>query len=186
VLIEGWVVLDPTLSLALASAATMVAATVTLPILSTYSSTRIWWTMLARGQYTTRGITIDVCFAFLALAVVPCAWATALPRVSRPDLALAAFAIGSWFALRTAGPALLAHDVVAREQWGMVTLAVLGLALGVVGTYLARGRRVALLAGLPLVALAVRTLDTSGAAFALVAVSLAVSVAVTRPHRVAL
>lgn len=174
-----------TLSLAAVSAATMVVATVTLPILSTYTSTRIWWTMFSRGEWTTRGSTIWACFALLVLAVLLCAWATARPRVTRSDLILSAFGVGSWLALRTAGPALLAHDVLRHEQSGLVVLVALGLALAVVGTYLARGRSLALLAGVPLVALAFRSLDTTGAALALVAISLALAVAVTRPGRMA-
>lgn len=174
-----------TLALAGASAATMVAATTTLPILSTSSPTRIWWTMVGRGEWTTRGVTIDVCFALLVIAVALCARATPLPRVAKFDVALAAFAFGGWIALRTAGPALLAHDVASHGAWGMATLGALGVAIAAVGTYLARGRAAALLAAIPLMALAVRQFDSTGDAVALVVVSLALTLVVARPGRVA-
>lgn len=182
-----------TLSLAAISGVIMATATITLPILSTYSSTRVWFQMLEKGEFTTRGVTVEMFFAFLALSLIAVAVATRLPRLTWRDGALAAFAVGGWYALRTAGPVLLRHDVVAHTSLGVITLVVMLLALATVGTFLARGHKLALLAGVPLIALALPSLDHVGTAIALAAVAVALAVgavalssALRRPHPVAL
>ncbi len=60
------------------------------------------------------------------------------------------------------------------------------VALAAITTRLALGNRLALVAGIPLVALAVRSLDQTTFAFCLVAISLALLVVVARPRRMLL
>lgn len=166
----------------------MATATITLPILSTSASTRIWFHMLERGSFTTRGFTVYLFFAFLALSVVAAAAVVLAQRTraTRRDVALAVFAVGGWFALRTAGPVLLRHDVVAHQNWGAITLVVLLVALGAVGTFLARGHKLALLAGIPLIAVALPSLDHTGIVVALAAGAVALGSVLPRSHAIAL
>jgi hypothetical protein len=182
-----------TVALAAISGAIMATATITLPILSTSASTRVWFRMLENGVFTTRGISVETYFAFLALSLIAVAVATRLPKITWPDGALAAFAVGGWYALRTAGPVLVQHDVVAHDSWGVITLVVMMLALATVGTFLARGHKLALLAGVPLVALALPSLDHVGIAIALAAGAVALAAGAValgsvlrRPHPLAL
>jgi hypothetical protein len=175
-----------TLSLAAISAATMIAATVTLPILSLYSSNRVWWRMLERGSFTTRGDTIYVFAFFALLAVLAAALATARPRVTRLDLKLTAFAIGSWLVIERAGPTLLAHDAGGGHPTVLVVVIAVSIALVAVLVQVARGSRLALVAGLPLAALAVRGLDrtTLGLILALASIALLAALsAIARPQR---
>ncbi len=162
-----------TLALGAISAATMIAATVTLPILSIFSSTDQWWRMLLRGTFTTRGITIYLFGAFLVVALALLARATPRPALSRRDLQLTVVAVGSWFALRHAGPALLVHDDVTHSAWGAVTLIMLAAAVATISTFVALGRAHAWLAALPVLAVTLRSLDHTTLALGVAAVSLA-------------
>jgi hypothetical protein len=161
-----------TLSLAAVSAATMIAATVTLPIISIFSSTHVWWHRLEDGTFTTRGIRIYLFAGFAVLAVLVGARATPRPHVTRRDLVLAALALCGWYAVSRAGPAFLGHDDRSRQDWGLTVLIIAGVALAIVVTFVARGRWLALLAGIPLIALAARPFEQETFAFILVAVSL--------------
>ncbi len=177
-----------TLSLAGVSAATMMAATVTLPILSIFASTHVWWRMLEAGRFTTRGVTIDLFAGLAVLALALVARATPRPRITRRDFQLAALALGGWFAVSRAGPAFLGHDP-SRHELGLVALVAAGVTMAVVCSSVARGRQLALLAGIPLVALAAPALDRTTQALIMVVVSLLVLEAVRRyrpPDRVAL
>lgn len=172
-----------TLSLAAVSAATMIAATVTLPILSTGASTRTWWRMLEAGKFDTKGVTIDLFVAFVALAIAAAVAAAPRPRITRLDLKLTVVALTTWFAIRRAGPALLAHDIAARDAWGLATVIVLLVALAAVAVHVARGDRLALVAGLPLAALAARAFDQTTVALCSAAISLVLGIALARPRR---
>jgi hypothetical protein len=117
--------------------------------------------------------------------LVLAARATPRPRVTRRDLELAAVGLGSWFAFYQAGPALLAHDTSSQRGWGIVTLIMLGIAVAAVATSVARGRHFAWLAGIPLVAVAVRPLDHTTLVLVLAAVALALLTALGRSTRIA-
>jgi hypothetical protein len=172
-----------TLSLAAVSAATMAAATVTLPILSTGSSTTVWLKYVEKGHFSTPDLNVAV-FAFLALlAIVVAARATPRPRVSRLDLELAVIGLGSWFVIRRAAPALFAQDLASGNVWGLAALIVLGIALTAVITRVARGSRLAWLAAIPFVALAARRFDDTTLAFCLAGASLALLVLLGRRTR---
>lgn len=172
-----------TLALGAVSAATMIAATITLPILSIFSSTHTWWTMLAHGTFTTRGITVYVFAAFLLIAAILLVRATPRPAVSKRDLQLAVVAVGSWFALRHAGPWLITHEHALGGTWGAVTLLTLAIAVGAVATFVALDRAHAWLAVLPLLAVALRSLDQATLVFVLVAISFGLLAALSRSHR---
>jgi hypothetical protein len=172
-----------TLMLAVASAATMAAATLTLPILSIQSSTRVWWNMLSSGHFGTPDANVAVFAVLAASAIVLAVRATPKLSLSRRDLELAALGIGSWFALRSAGPTLLGHDHVTRQAWGMVVLIVAGLVITAVITRVARGHGLAWLAAVPVVALAARRFDHTTVALVLLAISVVLLVVFARTRR---
>ena len=169
-----------TLALGAVSAATMIAATITLPILSIFSSTNEWWRLLARGTFTTRGITIYAFAAFLLVAAIALIRATPRPALSKRDLQLAGVALVSWFALRHVGPALLTHQHATDGTWGAVTLLTIAITAAAVATFVALDRAHAWLAVLPLLAVALRSLDRTMLVLVSATVSLAVLAALTR------
>lgn len=178
-----------TLSLAIISAATMATATITLPILSTRWPTSTWWKLLGKGSFSTHGLNVELCAVFLALGILAAARATPRPRVTRLDLELTVLGLATWLAVARAAPRLLAHDIAAHQTLALGALIVVGVAVTVVIAYVARGKELVLLAGLPLVALAMRRFDHTTLAFSLAAISLALVftlVRVARPRRVAL
>jgi hypothetical protein len=103
--------------------------------------------------------------------------------VTRIDLELAALGVGSWLAIGRAGPALLHNDLSTGHVWGLTALLVLGVVLAAITTRLALGNRLALIAGVPLVALAVRSFDRTTLTFCLVAISLGLLVVLARAPR---
>jgi hypothetical protein len=173
-----------TTALATVSAAMMTLATLTGPILDTGVSTHTWWVRLQGGHFTTSYASIAVFGLFVVLAVLAAARATGKPRFARLDLELAVLGLGGWFAVARAGPALLAHDLSTGEAWGLAALLMVVVALAATITRLASGHRLALIAGVPLVALAVRSLDHTALAFSLVAISLGLLVVLARARRV--
>lgn len=175
-----------TLTLALVSAMMMTLATVTGPILATSVSTHTWWLRLQLGHFRTPVVTVVVFALFATLGIAAAVRATPRSRPAPVDLKLAALGLGFWVAIGRAGPALLHSDLTSRNVWGLVALIVLGLALAAIVTRLALGNRLAWLAGIPLVALAVRSLDHATFTLCLVAVSVALLIALARtPPRVA-
>jgi hypothetical protein len=172
-----------TLALAVVSAIMMILATLTGPILATSVSTHTWWLRLELGHFRTPTVTVWVFGIFVALAILAAVRASPRPRVTRIDVELAALGIGSWLAIGRAGPALLHSDLSSGHVWGLAALLVLGVALAAITTRLALGNRLALIAGVPLVALAVRSFDHTTLTFCLVAVSLALLVVLARTRR---
>jgi hypothetical protein len=172
-----------TLALGTVSAMMMMLATVTGPILDTAVSTHTWWRRLELGHFRTPQASVWVFGVFVVLAILVAIRATPKPRVTRLDLELAALGLGSWWAITHVAPALLAHDLSTGKAWGLTALVVLVVALAAIITRLALGNRLALVAAIPLVALAVRSLDQTTLAFCLVAISLALLVVVGRPRR---
>ncbi|MDQ6778178.1 MAG: hypothetical protein M3071_18630 [Actinomycetota bacterium] len=177
-----------TLSLAAASAATMAAATLTLPVLAIQSSTRVWWNMLTSGHFGTPDANVAVFAVLAVLAILVAASATPKPAVGalarpRRDLELAVLGVGSWFALRSAGPTLLGQDHATGEAWGLAVLIVVGVVLIAVITCVARGYGFAWVAGIPVVALAARRFDHTTAALGLAAISAALLIAVASTRR---
>jgi hypothetical protein len=175
-----------TLALAAISAVMMILATITGPVLDTAQPTRTWWLRLGLGHFRTPVWTIVTFGVFTLLAVVAAWRATPSSRVARADLELAALCVGGWAAFLRAGPALLATDLSTGHIWGLLALVVLGIVLAAIITYVARGYRLALLAGVPLIALAFRSFDRTTLAFALVAASVGLLVALARPRRMVL
>jgi len=169
-----------TLSLAVVSAATMATATITLPILSTSASTRIWWRLLEAGHFSTRDANVAAFAGFAVLGILAAGLATPKPRVTRHDLELALLGLGSWFVIRRAGPALLAHDLATRQVWGLVVLVVIGVVVTAIIVRVARGNGLAWLAGVPVAALAARRFDQTTVALCLAAISVALLVALAR------
>ena len=175
-----------TLSLAIVSAATMAAATLTLPILSTAASTRTWWRLLEAGRFDTPDANVAAFAVLTVLAILVAARATPKPRVTRRDLELAVVGLASWFAIRRAGPALLAHDLATRQAWGLAVLVVVGVVLTAVIVRVAQGHGLAWLAGVPVVALAARGFDHTAVALCLAAISVGLLVVLPRPRRAVL
>lgn len=169
-----------TVALGAVSAATMIAATITLPILSIFASTNAWWKMLARGTFTTRGVTVYAFAGFLLVAAILLVRATPMPALSKRDLRLAVVAVGGWFALRHAGPTLITHEHAMGGTWGAVTLLTFAIAVAAVATFVALDRAHAWLAVLPLLAVALRSVDRATLVFVLVAVSFALLAALSR------
>ena len=172
--------------LAAVSALTMVAATLTLPILSLGWPTYTWFVLVEHFHFTTPNLNVVAFGIFAVAAIVLAARATPKPRVTRRDLELAVLGFASWLAIRRAGPALLAHDVATRQLWGLFVLLVVGVAIAAVITRVARGNGLAWLAGVPIAALALRPLDQMTLALCLAGISFALLVTVTPPRRVAL
>src|SRR5579884_91723 len=172
-----------TLALAGLSAAIMSVATLTGPILSTFISTHNWWRRLELQHFRTPYDTLWIFAVFAPLAALA-AWRASprLLRFSRIDVELAALAIASWLVLAHAGPALLHADLASGHIWGLLALVALGVALVATVTYLATGHQAAWLAALPLLALALRRLDHSGVAFALIAGSIAALALIASPR----
>ena len=79
-----------TLALGAVSAALMVVATLTGPILDTAKSTHTWWVRLSLGHFRTPVATVVVFGIFAVLAIIVAARATKRPRITRMDLELAA------------------------------------------------------------------------------------------------
>jgi hypothetical protein len=174
-----------TLSLAAVSAATMAAATITVPVLSTGISTHIWWSRLLHGRFSTTTASI-VLFGLFALgAIIAAGVATPRPKIKRLDLELTALAIGSWVVLRQAAPALFAQDLASGHVWGLAALIAIGIAVTATVMRVARGSGVALLAGVPMVMLALRRFDHTTLALILAGASLALLVALGRRTRTA-
>jgi hypothetical protein len=142
-----------TLSLAAISAVTMITATLTQPLIPITSSTSIWWNLLGAGKLGTHGVTVVLFAVFAVLAIAAGVRATPRPQVARLDLELTVLGVGSWFAMERGAPALLAH-AASGLTWGLIVLLAIGVALTTVVVYVARGRQLALLAGVPLIALA--------------------------------
>jgi hypothetical protein len=168
-----------TLALAVVSAATMAAATFTVPILSTVTPTSIWWRRLAHGHFSTPTVCV-VLFAIFALgAILLVARATPRPRISRLDLELTVLGLGSWWAFRQAAPAMFAQDLASGHVWGLAALGVLALALIIVILRVARGRQLALVAAIPILLLGLRRFDHTTIAICLALVALALVLAVS-------
>jgi hypothetical protein len=142
-----------TASLALISIATMVAATITLPILSLTSPNRTWWHMFARGTFTTRGVTAALFFLFVAAACALGAWSLRRIRPTARDLAMTAVAVGGWFVVEQTGPLLLAPGIQTAKGTIVVGLIALAVVVIAILASVAGGTKLAVLAGLPLVAL---------------------------------
>jgi hypothetical protein len=173
-----------TLSLAVISAATMITATLTQPLLPVTSPTSIWWTRLGNGTFGTHGVTIILFAIFAVLAIAVGVRATPRPRLTRIDLELAALGVGTWFAMESGAQPLLAHVAVSEVTWGLVVLLVIGIALTASVTYVARGRQLALLAGIPLIVLSPWWFHHPTLMFALAAIALGSLLLFVRPHRV--
>lgn len=171
-----------TLSLGLVSAAIMILATITGPILDTGKSTHVWFRRLEATVFKTPDWTVIVFALLVIIAVVLSARVTPRPRVTRRDLELAALSLLGWITFTRAGPSLLQRDHFTGHIWGMVTLIVLGLALAAIIARVARGYAIALLAAIPAVALAVRSFDHTPLALVLTVLSLAMAVALTQPR----
>ncbi|MBV9473250.1 MAG: hypothetical protein JO206_09800 [Solirubrobacterales bacterium] len=172
-----------TLALGLLSAGTMVLATLTGPLLDTGLSRHVWLQRLQAGHFKVPTASVWL-FALLALIALALALrVTPRPRVRRIDLELTVLGLGSWFAVSRAGPALLASDLSSGHVWGLAALVILGVALVATVTRLALGNQLALLAAVPVVALAVRSLDRTTLAICLVAASLALLVVLAGPWR---
>ena len=174
-----------TLSLAVVSAATMMIATVTVPVLSLGWSTDTWLKRLEVGWFSTRGLTVYLFAGFAALAILAAARATGRFRPSRRDLELTGLGLASWFAIERAVPPILSQYATANHVWGLVALLALGAALTAVITYVARGKRLSLLAALPLLALVLRRLDHTTMMLALAAISIVLLFGLARTRRVA-
>lgn len=142
-----------TLALALISVATMITATLTQPLLPVTTSTATWSDLLAAGTLGTHGVTVVLFAGFAVLAVATAVRATSRPPLTRLDLELAVLAVGTWFAMESGAQALLAHPT-SGVSWALAALVVIVVALATVITSVARGRQLALLAGLPLIVLA--------------------------------
>jgi hypothetical protein len=175
-----------TLALGAISAGIMVLATITGPILNTATPTEVWVKRLEVGHFRTPGVTVSIFGVFVVLAIIAAVLATKRRRVTRLDLELTALAVGSWLAIRTAGPALLAKDLSTGHVWGLIALVVFGAVLSAIVVRVATGNRLALLAAIPFAALAARSVDhQTTLAFALVAVSLGLLLASGRPSPMA-
>lgn len=161
-----------TLALAVVSAVTMITATLTVPILSLGASTDTWWDRLTQGWFGTPPPTVDLFAAFTLLAVLAAALVTPRFRVTRPDIRLAAVALAGWFAIERAVPPIVSQYATAERVSGLIALVALGVALTAVVADVARDRRLAWLAGIPIVALAVRRLDHTTLMLALAAASI--------------
>lgn len=172
-----------TLSLAAVSAATMIAATITLPILSYWSPTRTWWKLLEAGKFGTHGITVAVFAVFVVLAIAAAVRTFPRPRLDRKDLQLAAVAVGGWLALARAAPALLGADFANREAWGLLAILGISIALTSVITEVGRGNRLAFIAAIPVVALAMHRFDRTTLTFCFVAASIGLLIVLA--HRAA-
>jgi hypothetical protein len=175
-----------TLTLAVLSAAWMITATITLPNLSALWSTNTWWHRLSVGWFNTHHISLVLAGVFLAIAIALAARVTPRPRIIRMDLELAALALASWVAIYRAIPPLIAHYSAVGEIAGLIALLALGVALAAVVTFVAKGKQLALVAALPLIAVVVRRLDHTTLVFILVAISVALLLTFSRPRRVAL
>ncbi len=171
-----------TLALGLASAVIMIVATIAGPILSTALPTSTWWKRLEIGHFRTPVPTIWVFAIFALVALAIAVIATPKRRVRREDIEIAIVALGSWFAISRAGPALLASDLAHGHIWGQLVLVVAIVAIAATITRLAFGDGLTLLAGLPLIALAVRSLDHTTLALCAVALSLAFVALRMRQH----
>ncbi len=171
-----------TLSLAVVSAGIMTIATITGPILDTGRSTHIWWTRLSQGAFKTPHWSVVVFGLLVLAAIILAARVTPRPRVTRQDLELTALALGGWMAFTRAGPALLQRDHETGHIWGMVTLVLLGVALASIAWRLAQGYKIALVAAIPAVALAIRSFDHTPLALLLVMAAIAMLVALTAPR----
>jgi hypothetical protein len=172
-----------TISLAIVSAATMAAATITLPILSTAASTRTWWKLLEAGKFGTPDVNVAAFGVFAVLAILVAIRATPKPPVTRRDLELAVVGLASWFAIRRAGPTLLAHYLATRQTWGLAVVVLVGVVLTAVIVRVARGHGLAWLAGVPVVALAARGFDHTTVALCLAALSVGLLIVLPRPRR---
>jgi hypothetical protein len=171
-----------TLALALISAATMITATLTQPLLPLTSSTSTWSNLLQAGKLGTHGITVALFAGFAVLAVLAAIKGTPRPRVGRLDLELTALGVGSWFAMERGAQPLLAHTR-SGLSWDLVVLVCVAFALTIAIASVARGRQLALLAGVPLILLAPWWFHHPTLVFAVAAVAIAALVAFAAPHR---
>jgi hypothetical protein len=177
-----------TLALAVISAATMITATLTQPLLPITSPTDTWWRLLGHGRLGTHGATVILFAVFAGLAIAAAARATPRFRIARVDLELAGLGIGAWFAMESGAPPLLAHVAITKVSWGLVVLLVIGVALTAVVSVVARGRQLALVAAVPLIVLAPGWFHHPTLIFCLAAAALAslLVLALLEPrHRVA-
>jgi hypothetical protein len=140
-----------TSALALPSAAFMVIATMSEPLLPDTLDTSYWWWRLRNGTFYTKN--------FLSIAVGhPYGWLGPLPfmllvaaacallalsfgrvRVRRRELVLGASTFVGWVVVALAGPKLVAHDAVGQSLL-LVALA-LGVVLVLVRAHTARPRQ---------------------------------------------
>jgi len=169
-----------TISLALVSMAIMTIATITGPILDTGKSTHVWWRRLEAGAFKTPHWTLAVFGVFVLIAVIVAARVTPRPKIARRDVALAALGLGGWLAIMRAGPILLQRDHETGHIGGMLTLIFFGLAYGATAYELATGSAIALLAGVPLIAFALRSLDHTPDSLVLCGASAAILLFVTQ------
>lgn len=175
-----------TLSLAIVSAATMTVATITVPILSLGWSTDTWWDRLTAGWFSTPRFTVVLFGGFVLLAIAAAVRSTPRFRLTRGDLVLAALALASWFTFARALPPIISQDAHADRITGMIALLAVSGALAVVIAYVAAGKRLAWLASLPLLALAVRRFDHSILMLGLAAASIGLLLVLARPRRLAI
>lgn len=174
--------------LAAASALTMLAATATEPMLGNFDTGR-WADRVVDGDFTHTVVTLAgggngwaaiVPFAALAAAAIA-ATAGAFRGADGRELGVAVSSLAAWALVASAAPTLLEVDRAARERWGLA--AVIALVVAAAGAVLLHASRgpLWLLAGLPLAAFAVPSLDdrtkwalaATLAALALVAAALA-------------
>jgi hypothetical protein len=173
-----------TLTIGLTSAAMMVLATLTGPVLDTGLSTHQWWLRLQEGHWRTAVDTIWIFAIAVLVAIALAARATPRPRITDLDLELAGIGVISWLALARAGPALLANDLSTGKTWGLIALVVLSVALAGIITRLALGKHLTLVAGVPLLPLAMRSFDHTTIALCLVAASVVLLTLLARPELV--
>lgn len=175
-----------TLALALVSATMMVLATLTGPILATALSTHTWWARLRLGHFRTPDVTVWLFGLFAVIAILAAVRATPRSRVTRKDLGLAVLGLGSWYAISRAGPALLHSDLTSGGISGLIALLALGIVLAAIVTRTALGNQLAVLAGIPLVALAVRSFDRAALTLVVAAASVCLLAVLTRRRRMLL
>jgi hypothetical protein len=133
---------------------------------------RTWWTWLWDGMYTTRGITVDLFFLFAALTGLFALGWLVRRRPTGHDLRLSAVAIGGWFVIERTGPLLLSPNALSTKSAILAGLIALGVALIAILVSLARGTRLAGLAAVPLLALALHQLDKAGVILLIAGLSL--------------
>jgi hypothetical protein len=172
-----------TFALAVISAATMITATLTQPLLPVTTSTAKWSNMLQAGALGTHGATVPLFAGLAVLALAAAVGATPRRRVSRLDAELAVLGVGTWFAMERGAQPLLAH-IPSGLPWGPVVLVVIAVALTTAIAFVARGRQLALLAGIPLIVLAPWWFHHPTLVFCVAAIAIGALVVSVPAHRI--